>query len=303
MSRPLPLVIALLGFASAAVSAQEAAAPSDDGATATASEPSLAVKKAPVTAPPRRFVPTSTTAPKKAAAASSTTTSASSAKARRSPFVEKRDATSPAGATTEEDRPRSFWERLFGRRKVKAATPAPTTPAPVVPKPTARPRKPKTATTTAPKVKEPAVANVAEPGSDGAVTTPPTATATPVPKPPSAPRATPAPKATKKTGAATTGGPAATPVRKSPVAPAADADAEAQEKYRYEVAKEKALQDPEVQKLKERADGAVSDDEARKAQRAYNKALFGKMRSVDGTIKDRADRIEAAILKRLDSPE
>ena len=58
-----------------------------------------------------------------------------------------------------------------------------------------------------------------------------------------------------------------------------------------------------MQKLKEKADGAVSDDEARKAQRAYNKALFNKMRSIDSSIKDRADRIEAAIMKRLDSAE
>jgi hypothetical protein len=32
--------------------------------------------------------------------------------------------------------------------------------------------------------------------------------------------------------------------------------------------KNKALEDAEVQKLKEKADGAASDDEARKAQRA-----------------------------------
>lgn len=85
--------------------------------------------------------------------------------------------------------------------------------------------------------------------------------------------------------------------------PAADADAEAQEKYRYELAKNKALEDGEVQKLKEKADGAADDTEARKAQRAYNKALFSKMRSVDPSIKERADRIESAIMKRLDNPD
>src|SRR6185295_1261376 len=94
----------------------------------------------------------------------------------------------------------------------------------------------------------------------------PKVTSTPVPKVTS----TPAPKKPKETPVA----PSATPARKPPVAPAADADADAQEKYRYEMAKNKASQDPEVQKLKEKADVAASDEEARKAQRAYNKALF-----------------------------
>jgi hypothetical protein len=128
------------------------------------------------------------------------------------------------------------------------------------------------------------------------------------PKPTPTPKATPAPKVGKSKGSknatpATASEPSATPARKPPVPPAADADADAQEKYRYEVAKSKALEDAEVQKLKAKADGAVTDDEARAAQRAYNKALFHKMRSIDSSIKDRADRIEAAIMKRLDSPE
>jgi len=221
-------------------------------------------------------------------------------------FVGKRDGAGEATPEVEEERPRSFWDRLFGRRKPKAAPPAAETPAPVAtPKPTPRVRKPKPATTSgtsttttapattkAPKVKEPAAAeNPAPTGAEDGV---PKQAVKPAPAPP---------KVTKKTGSTAGTAPAATPARKAPVAPSSDADAEAQEKFRYEVAKEKALQDPEVQKLKEKADGATEDAEARKAQRAYNKALFGKMRSVDGSIKDRADRIEAAILKRLDASE
>ncbi|MGB8166981.1 MAG: hypothetical protein WCF18_05780 [Chthoniobacteraceae bacterium] len=127
--------------------------------------------------------------------------------------------------------------------------------------------------------------------------------ATTLPKATPTPKATPAPKSKPPTKGATSVVPAATPARKAPVAPSSDADTDAQEKYRYEVAKNKALEDAEVQKLKEKADGAPTDEEARKAQRAYNKALFNKMRSIDSSIKDRADRIESAIMKRLDTAE
>ena len=76
-----------------------------------------------------------------------------------------------------------------------------------------------------------------------------------------------------------------------------------QEKYKYDMAKAKALTDPEVLKLKEKAESAVDEDEGHKAQRAYTKALFNKMRSIDGSIKERADRIEAGIMRRLESSE
>jgi hypothetical protein len=33
--------------------------------------------------------------------------------------------------------------------------------------------------------------------------------------------------------------------------------------------------------------------------RSFNKALFNKIRQIDPTIKDRADRVEAALMKRL----
>ncbi len=59
------------------------------------------------------------------------------------------------------------------------------------------------------------------------------------------------------------------------------------------------MEDPEVQALKQKADEAVTDDEANKAQRAYNKALFAKMRKLDPLIKERIDRMEAAMMKRL----
>jgi hypothetical protein len=105
---------------------------------------------------------------------------------------------------------------------------------------------------------------------------------------------TPAPKA-----------PSATPAKKTtstkPAAPEppADADPEVKEKFRYEQAKAKATEDPHVKSLKAKADDATTDEESRKALRAYNKALFDKIRKIDGSVSDRADRMEAAIMKRL----
>ena len=71
------------------------------------------------------------------------------------------------------------------------------------------------------------------------------------------------------------------------------------DKHKYDAAKTKAAEDPEIQALKQKADEAVTDDEANKAQRAYNKALFARMRKLEPLIKERIDRMEAAMMKRL----
>ncbi len=71
------------------------------------------------------------------------------------------------------------------------------------------------------------------------------------------------------------------------------------DKQKYDAAKAKAMEDPEIQALKQKADEAVTDAEASKAQKAYNKALFAKMRKLDPLIKERIDRMEAAMMKRL----
>jgi hypothetical protein len=80
----------------------------------------------------------------------------------------------------------------------------------------------------------------------------------------------------------------------------AGGDADAIEKAKYDEVRVRALEDPRVKELKGKADEALTDDEGRKALRAYNKALFQKMRSLDGSIKDRVDRMEAAVMKRLE---
>ena len=328
MPSPLPLLIATLGLAVSLAIAQEAT----ESAAPAGNPPASAPKSPETTAAPVKVAEKKTaaasaevkkTAVKKIEAkkveakpdAKPEPVPAPASKTKRMPFVKR----TPAPEAEPQERPRSFWDRLFGRRRHRESTPAPATPiATPAPKPTPKIRKPKPASTPAPekpagtpapKVTKPKVSppekttNPGETKPETPVSEKPPVKL-PVPKATPAPRATPAPKTSGKNAAGSIPvAPAATPVRKAPVAPAADADSDAQEKYRYELAKNKANEDAEVRKLKDKADGATNDDEARKAQRAYNKALFNKMRSLDNTIKDRADRIEAAIIKRLDAPE
>ena len=74
---------------------------------------------------------------------------------------------------------------------------------------------------------------------------------------------------------------------------------DAQEKVRYNEVRTKALADPEVLKLQDKADTAGADEQ-KAASKAYYKALFDKMRSLDATLKDRIDRTEAANLRRIE---
>lgn len=78
-----------------------------------------------------------------------------------------------------------------------------------------------------------------------------------------------------------------------------EGDPEEIEKKHYDLAKAKAMEMPEILALKEKADNASTDEESRRALRIFNKALFNKVRQLDPTIKDRADRVEAALMKRL----
>jgi hypothetical protein len=131
--------------------------------------------------------------------------------------------------------------------------------------------KPEKATAEPADKKEPDVANVAE-----------------------APTATPAPRKTSKTKEKT---PAV--AKAGPPEPPAGSDPEVIEKFKYDQAKAKALEDSEIQELKQKADNSTSDEESKKASRAYNKALFNKMRRIDSSLKDRIDRMEAAMMKRF----
>ena len=87
--------------------------------------------------------------------------------------------------------------------------------------------------------------------------------------------------------------------RTGPVQPPEGNDPEAAEKLKYDQAKATAMEDPEVQELKQKADAAGTEEEVRTALRAYNKALFRKMRRIDPELKDRIDGMEAGVMKRL----
>jgi hypothetical protein len=85
--------------------------------------------------------------------------------------------------------------------------------------------------------------------------------------------------------------------------PPPGSDPETVEQWKYNEAKRKAMEDSRVQDLKEKADNVADEAEAQKAMRAYNRALFEKMRKLDPSIKERIDGTEAALLRRLgDSP-
>jgi hypothetical protein len=77
------------------------------------------------------------------------------------------------------------------------------------------------------------------------------------------------------------------------------ADPNTVEQAKFDAAKAKALEDSEIQELKQKSDAALDETEGPKAMRAYNKALFRKMRSIDPSIKERIDATEAAIMRKL----
>jgi hypothetical protein len=195
----------------------------------------------------------------------------------------------------------SFFERIFGTRKPKA------TPAPVpTPTPSPTPRKivrkvPAATPTPAPEPGSTPKPGKTEPVKIAPVVSPEKPPTTPKPVKPAAtpkldvPKVAPATPAKKTTAAK----PAITEPRKALPEPPADADPEVKEKFHFEQAKAKAAEDPQVKSLKAKADDASTDEDSRKALRAYNKALFEKIRKIDSSVSDRADRLEAAILKRL----
>jgi hypothetical protein len=72
------------------------------------------------------------------------------------------------------------------------------------------------------------------------------------------------------------------------------------EKAKYDEVKSRAVQDEKIVALKEKADSATDEEEGRKALRAYNKALFQKMRTLDSSIRERVDLMEEAVMRRLE---
>lgn len=168
----------------------------------------------------------------------------------------------PAATATPAPAPKRGWFRKAKPTPEPKATPAP------VPTPAPRPKAQRKPKVTAPEPEE--------------TTVPP---ATPEPKPARAPE--PKPVKPPKT------------TRPAPAASIDGTDVEAVEREKFLQAKQKALQESEVQDLKIKADTSPTEEEAKKAMRDYNRALFRKMRSIDPSIKDRIDATESAIMRRL----
>ena len=70
---------------------------------------------------------------------------------------------------------------------------------------------------------------------------------------------------------------------------------------KFRAVRAQALEDPEVKSLKTKADTTVDAAEAAKALSAYNRALFGKIREIDPSLKSYADKVEQSLNKRIGS--
>ncbi len=89
---------------------------------------------------------------------------------------------------------------------------------------------------------------------------------------------------------------------KRPVAPKdkpapAPPEAPKTEDERFIFARKTASEDPKVIELRSKADAAIKDAEVARLTRAYLRTLYGKMRTLEPTIKERIDLTEAAALR------
>ncbi len=210
-----------------------------------------------------------------------------------------------ASATpSESDAPKKpgFFKRVFGAKPV--ATPIPIEKATPKPQRTTRKTRPTPAAHNDEEDAKPTVEkddkNEDKKGAESADSKPPE----PEKPAPSAPEDAKPPAPEKPPVESKHGKKGAPPVaKKTGNTPPEGLDAEGLEKWKYNDAKAKALEDPEIVELKHKADATPDEAEGRKALRAYNRALYNKMRRIDPSIKDRIDRIEAGVMKRLGGTE
>ncbi|HEY2343987.1 MAG TPA: hypothetical protein VGH90_13180 [Chthoniobacteraceae bacterium] len=218
------------------------------------------------------------------------------------PSSEKPGSEPAAASATPAPHKPSLFGRIFGGKK--SATPAPkatpvATPTPVIATHVRRPRKPVES------------GEQAKSGENGASEKTPTAPdkadgsekpagtenqANPEEK--TTAQATPAPgKRRGRKGAAEEKTKDQSPAVQQAIA---SGDPDAIEKAKYDDLKTHAADDAHVKELKQKADTAPNEDEGRKASRAYYKALFEKMRSLDdGSAHERIERMETAVMKDL----
>jgi hypothetical protein len=83
-----------------------------------------------------------------------------------------------------------------------------------------------------------------------------------------------------------------------PAAPKAGTEDE-----RFASARKAAAEDPKIVELREKADLAKTKDAGERAMRAYLRALYGKMRTLEPSLEERINLTEAAALKAVSKGE
>jgi hypothetical protein len=90
--------------------------------------------------------------------------------------------------------------------------------------------------------------------------------------------------------------------RKAPVTKPAAKPAGSEDE-RFAQARKAASEDPKIVELREKADLAKSEEAGTKAMRAYLRALYGKMRTLEPSLEERINLTEAAALKAVSKSE
>jgi len=93
-----------------------------------------------------------------------------------------------------------------------------------------------------------------------------------------------------------------TPKKKAPVPKPAPAKTGTEDE-RFANARKAAAEDPKVVELREKADLAKTEEAGSKAMRAYLRALYGKMRTLEPSLEGRINLTEAAALKAVSKQE
>lgn len=114
-----------------------------------------------------------------------------------------------------------------------------------------------------------------------------------------------APAAPEKSSAGEIGGPTSEqteePLKASTEKPLESTEKNGEQiKIRYYQVRAQVERDPEVAAIKQEANTAVSEEKKRQALRAYYELLFKKMKSIDASINNRCDIMQAAYLRRLE---
>jgi len=123
------------------------------------------------------------------------------------------------------------------------------------------------------------------------------------PRPKARPVATAKPAVAANTTASATASPAvkapAKPSTKTKATPPTSVASGLDDPAKFQTAKAAASEDPAIKDLKNKADGEVNEAEAGKALAAYNRALFRKIREIDPSVSEYADKVEQSMTKRI----